>query len=45
MNEVKKEKVAYEVPEIISYTGDEIIDEIIVAQGCSPSPCPTPAFF
>ena len=45
MKELVKVRIPYEAPEIITYTGDEIIDEIIFAQGCTPSPCPTPSFF
>jgi hypothetical protein len=35
-------KAHYEPPEIISYSTEELLDEIAFAQGCSPSPCPTP---
>ena len=42
----KKEKVSkgghipeYEPPKIITYTSDEILEEIGPAQACSPDPC------
>lgn len=36
------EKEVYEVPEIITFSDDELIEEITFAQGCSVSPCPFP---
>lgn len=35
-------KVPYEKPEIITYSSEEIINEIAFAQGCTPSPTPLP---
>jgi len=35
------QKPEYESPEIITYTEDEIIEQIGPAQACSPSPCIT----
>jgi len=35
-------KIPYESPVIITYSDEEIIEEITFAQGCSPSPCPVP---
>ncbi len=32
----------YEVPEVITYSEEEILEEFGPAQACSPSPCPTP---
>jgi hypothetical protein len=38
---MKKEKPGtYETPEIITYTNDDILNELGPAQACSPSPCP-----
>ncbi len=30
----------YEIPEIITYSKDDILEELGPAQACSPSPCP-----
>ena len=35
----REESPAYRSPKIITYTRDEILDEIGPAQACSPSPC------
>lgn len=45
MEKQERVKLPYEPPEIVTYSGDEIIDDIVFAQGCSPSPCPAPSFF
>jgi hypothetical protein len=38
---MKKEIISiYEPPKIITYSEDDILDEIGPAQACSPSPCP-----
>jgi len=40
----KKDFLTYEPPKIITYSGDEILDELGPAQACSPvsSVCPFP---
>jgi len=39
--EMKKEKpITYEPPEIITYTGEDILEEFGPGQCCAPSPCP-----
>lgn len=38
----EKKMLPYESPEILTYSEEEILEEIAFAQGCSPSPCPTP---
>ena len=35
-------KLKYEPPKIITYTSDELLEQIGPAMACSPSPCPTP---
>jgi hypothetical protein len=37
---MKEEKLVYEAPKVISYSEDEIIDQLGPAQTCSPSYCP-----
>lgn len=38
----KKDIIEYEVPEVVTYSEDDILEELGPAQACSPSPCPTP---
>ena len=40
--EKRKNIPEYEVPEVVTYSEDEILEELGPAQACSPSPCPTP---
>jgi hypothetical protein len=35
-------KIPYQPPVILTFSGEELIEEITFAQGCSPSPCPVP---
>jgi len=35
---MEKEKLEYEAPKVISYSEDEIIEQIGPAQTCSPTP-------
>jgi len=36
----QNERPEYVPPMIITYTGEEILEEIGPAQACSPAPCP-----
>jgi hypothetical protein len=38
----EKINIPYETPEILTFSEEELFEEIAFAQGCSPSPCPTP---
>lgn len=38
----KVDVIEYEVPEVVTYSEDDILEELGPAQACSPSPCPTP---
>jgi hypothetical protein len=41
MKEEKEEGISlYETPKIITFSNDDILEEIGPAQACSPSPCP-----
>jgi hypothetical protein len=35
-----EEKLTYEPPKLITYSNDDILEEVGPAQACSPSPCP-----
>jgi len=37
-----KQTPDYVPPKIITYTSEQILEEIGPAQACSPSPCPVP---
>jgi len=37
-----KDVIEYERPEILTYSEDDILEELGPAQACSPSPCPAP---
>ena len=38
----KKDELSYEPPKIITYSNDDILDEVGPAQTCAPSFCPAP---
>ncbi|MCX5886243.1 MAG: hypothetical protein NT096_10110 [Proteobacteria bacterium] len=35
-----EEKLSYEAPKLITYSNDDILDEVGPAQACAPTPCP-----
>lgn len=37
---MEKENFVYELPEMITYSKENILDEIGPIQACAPSPCP-----
>lgn len=37
----KKEKLKYVPPKIVTYTSEEILEQIGPAMACSPTPCAT----
>jgi len=43
-NDKKKNKdlMEYETPEIVTYSEDDILEELGPAQACGSSPCPAP---
>jgi len=36
----KENTISYETPKIITYSKEDILEEIGPAQACAPSPCP-----
>jgi hypothetical protein len=38
----KVEKPQYEPPKVVTYSGDDLLEEMGPAQSCTPSPCPFP---